>query len=71
MELHYCLQLPDRRFLQHNRPRVRNTTLQNDNDRGTYITMALSTPRVVSVVNSEIKLYFTAYDVLCFVIVNE
>jgi hypothetical protein len=27
--------------------------------------MALSTPRVVSVVISEIILYFTAYDVLC------
>ena len=31
----------------------------------TAITMALSTLRVVSVVISEIILYFTAYDVLC------
>jgi hypothetical protein len=33
--------------------------------------MSLSTPRVVSVVISEIIIYFTAYDVLCLVIVNE
>ena len=65
MELHYCLPFPDRRFLQHNRPRVRNITLHNNTDRDTYITMALSTPQVVSVVISEIILYFTAYDVLC------
>ena len=71
MELHYCLPFPDRRFLQHNKPRVRNTTLHNNTDRSTYIKMALSTSRVVSVVISEIILYFTAYDVLCFVIVNE
>jgi hypothetical protein len=33
--------------------------------------VTLSTPLVVSVVFSEIILYFTAFDVLCFVIVNE
>ena len=37
----------------------------------TAITMSLLTPRVVSVVISEIILYFTAFDVLCFVSVNE
>ena len=43
----------------------------NPDTTDTAITMALSTPRVVSVVISEIILYFTAYDVLCFVNVNE
>jgi hypothetical protein len=33
--------------------------------------VTLSTPLVVSVVLSEIILYFTAFDVLRFVIVNE
>ena len=48
-----------------------STTPHTTNTTETAITMALSTPRVVSVVISEIILYFTAYDVLCFVIVNE
>ena len=64
VESHYCLPLPARRFLNQNRTTM-STTPHTTNTTETAITMALSTPRVVSVVISEIILYFTAYELLC------
>ena len=64
MESHYYLPLPPRHFLNQNSTAM-STTPHTTNTTETGITMALLTPRVVSVVISEIILYFTAYDVLC------